>query len=385
MNYYEELGVRRSASIAEIRQAYKALVRVLHPDQQQEENLRRLSELQLRRLNDMLQVLSDPLQRRQYDLSLDGLLPVRMQPELPQKVSLPELRGVWLHFKAGAFVWMLIAAIAIGTGIFWMRSPEPAYSESMRLSKEKPVEPVRKASPPAEISDKSHLVQEPAESAATVSRDPMGTPSKESSNPDRSGRAENLQQRASVVPTADVPTPGYYEQEVALATARNDKAPASPVKPNLESAASPITVLSTVVEPVEPLPGLSPAIPRKHEYSMSGKWLYVARQDDTKKGLYPPEYIEMRVTRSAGLLKGRYHALYKINDRPLSSEVNFQFEGRQAVPVAVLPWFSSNGSRGELRLKRISDDSLEVNWITTTFGNTNALASGTAVLYRSDP
>ena len=41
MNFYEELGVARSASIAEIQQAYKALVRILHPDQQQDEHDRK--------------------------------------------------------------------------------------------------------------------------------------------------------------------------------------------------------------------------------------------------------------------------------------------------------------------------------------------------------
>src|SRR5207249_2382945 len=96
---YEELGVNRSASITEIRQAYKALVRVVHPDQHQDENLKRLSELQLRRLNHILQVLSDPLRRQQYDLSLDRLLPVFGRPEPPQKILLSKLRGIRIRFR----------------------------------------------------------------------------------------------------------------------------------------------------------------------------------------------------------------------------------------------------------------------------------------------
>jgi len=40
MNYYEELGLRPSASAEEIRQAYRELARLLPPDQQREEGLR---------------------------------------------------------------------------------------------------------------------------------------------------------------------------------------------------------------------------------------------------------------------------------------------------------------------------------------------------------
>jgi DnaJ domain len=374
MNYYEELGVGRSASIAEIRQAYKALVRVLHPDQQQEENLRRLSELQLLRLNHMLQMLTDPVQRRQYDLSLDRLLPFRT-PGPPQKLSLSEFRGIRLrlNLKPGVFVWLLIGAIAIGTGLFWMREPEPVYSEPERVFTEKPGEAVRKQAP-AQVSD-SHY------------------PGQERSGPDVPARSIETTSAAPTYPGPRKPgylvqtteqTPIYYpERPVIPKTSRNDSPPSSPVKSATESVPAD-SAAATLTQPADPSP-VPPAAVSKPEYSMSGKWLYVPRHDDTKKGMYPPEYIEMRITRQAGLLKGRYHATYKVSDRPISSEVNFQFEGRQGNPVALLPWFSSNGSRGELRLKRISDDSLEVNWITTSFGNVNTLASGTAILYRSDP
>jgi curved DNA-binding protein CbpA len=44
MNYYEELRLTPSASAEEIRQAYRELVRLLHPDQRREEGLRRAAE-----------------------------------------------------------------------------------------------------------------------------------------------------------------------------------------------------------------------------------------------------------------------------------------------------------------------------------------------------
>ena len=56
MNYYEELGLSESSSVEEIHQAYKSLVRLLHPDRQREEQLRKIAELQLIRLNQILEV-----------------------------------------------------------------------------------------------------------------------------------------------------------------------------------------------------------------------------------------------------------------------------------------------------------------------------------------
>ena len=44
MDYYEELGVDHSAPVSEIRQAYKRVVRLLHPDHCEEESLRRLAD-----------------------------------------------------------------------------------------------------------------------------------------------------------------------------------------------------------------------------------------------------------------------------------------------------------------------------------------------------
>src|ERR1022692_1072089 len=70
MTYYEELGVPAEASREEIRQAYKRLVRLLHPDHCGDPATRVLAELQMRRLNGILEVLSHPGERANYDLSL---------------------------------------------------------------------------------------------------------------------------------------------------------------------------------------------------------------------------------------------------------------------------------------------------------------------------
>ena len=71
IDYYEELGVERNASQEDIRESFRALVRLLHPDQQRDEQLRSIAETQLRKVNRIYAVLSDPERRRRYDESLD--------------------------------------------------------------------------------------------------------------------------------------------------------------------------------------------------------------------------------------------------------------------------------------------------------------------------
>ena len=72
MDYYEELGISRTASAELVRHAYRQLARLMHPDQQLDESLRRLAETQMKRLNMVLAVLCDEERRRAYDLSLDA-------------------------------------------------------------------------------------------------------------------------------------------------------------------------------------------------------------------------------------------------------------------------------------------------------------------------
>ncbi len=72
MDYYEELGVPRAAPVEDIRRAWRNLARLLHPDQQQDEGLRLLAERQMKRLNEVCAVLTDPVQRMRYDQSLPG-------------------------------------------------------------------------------------------------------------------------------------------------------------------------------------------------------------------------------------------------------------------------------------------------------------------------
>ncbi|HEY4089120.1 MAG TPA: J domain-containing protein [Bryobacteraceae bacterium] len=70
ITYYEELGVEEKASPEEIRDSFRALVRLLHPDQQSDPQLKEMAERQMRKLNRIYAVLSDSERRAAYNQSL---------------------------------------------------------------------------------------------------------------------------------------------------------------------------------------------------------------------------------------------------------------------------------------------------------------------------
>ena len=84
MKDYEEFGVPTNASAEEIRQSYRRLARVLHPDAQTEDALRVAAELQMRRLNEILTTLIDPAEWLAYDKALtkhtNGIISVDSAP-----------------------------------------------------------------------------------------------------------------------------------------------------------------------------------------------------------------------------------------------------------------------------------------------------------------
>jgi curved DNA-binding protein CbpA len=75
MDYYEELGITPSATLEDIHRAHRRLSKLLHPDQQTDDAMKQLAETQMRRLNAIVGILSDPELRHQYDNQLRGTVP----------------------------------------------------------------------------------------------------------------------------------------------------------------------------------------------------------------------------------------------------------------------------------------------------------------------
>ncbi len=99
MNYYEELGLNRTASAAEIRRSYRELARILHPDRHHRKGAQHLAQCQMKRLNNIVGILLDAERRDRYDQSIEPKRPERMAHpgtvlHLRREIRMPKL--IWI-------------------------------------------------------------------------------------------------------------------------------------------------------------------------------------------------------------------------------------------------------------------------------------------------
>jgi curved DNA-binding protein CbpA len=330
MNYYDELGVSPSASAEEIRQAYRELARLLHPDQHQEEGLRRAAERQMKRLNQVVGVLSDPVERRRYDLSLAGGPVVRLAD-----VRVVAARAA--RVARDAWVWLVTAGVAVAALAYYFAGQAGAG----------------KVSPAGGGRALSAARVSGTEAARGVAPEAQAGP-----------RVARTQKRF----TAETPETGKLRAQ------RDSLVLEWPP----EVAVAPNALPARLADP----PGLpAPQVPAAVSRGLAGTWLWAPpRVSGRQELVYPPEYIELRVIEEAGVLYGRYRARYRVADRALWPEVSFEFEGKPGQET--FGWQGAGGARGEVRLKRLGAERLEVTWWASQLGERLSLASGTAVLVR---
>jgi len=308
MDYYEEFGIPHSASPDEIRRIHKSLVRILHPDQFQDPELKRLAEGQMKRVNEIFTLLLDPAGQ------------VACGEPAPPRASwfrVPEWAG-----------WAVAAVILLAWLVKSFSGSPPTAANA-----------VPAAVPPPRIASRPAAPLAPVSSA--VRKAPL-----------------------------------------------RENGPRQPVVPSLSPSAEPGTptldpppVLA--VAPTAPIEIRKPPAPPPEPRSLAGSWFWVKpRAAPAEAGLYPPEYIEVVIAGTAGELHGRYRARYTVPDRAISPEVSFRFEGAGGEEAAQLKWTGEGGARGEVQLRLVAGDSLEVKWFATEFGRNPGLSSGTAVLVR---
>jgi DnaJ-like protein len=310
MDYYQELGITRTASVEEIRRSYKRLARLIHPDRCGYDSARTDAEQQMKRLNAIKATLLDPMARLRYDLELSDSFALSQRP-----TPAPKSR-FWPAWGA-----ILAAALALGC----------AYL---------------KVEPRSEAKSSARPVPQPAA--------PIAIPRKM-----RQPRPQQIAYRAVVPPPAP------------LLEATPRISPVISAEPLIEF--EPIPVVKEVVPPP----------PAATDSTLAGDWLFVAPRHTGTFGLYPPEYIELRITESSGVLRGRYRARYRVADRAISPNVAFQFETRrEAAGFENLPWAGLGNARGQVNLRLLPAGALEVSWLAEQMGTELGLISGTATLVR---
>ncbi len=320
MTYYEELGLTPQASAEEIREAYRTLARLLHPDQYQDQKLKRAAEGQMKRLNLIYAELSDPERRRRYDQSLSNLAACGWRGRIAPRAA---------H---------LAVAAALGAGVVagWL---------ARALSGGSP--PVTPAARPG--------VTAPA---------PAPAPLQVKTAPGLAAR------RRGAAPPSSAGSGAEHAPRVPMPQPLDPDLPAlaSLAPPPVESAG----IAAAAIEP----PGERPRF--------SGRWLYAHPQTRAGSAwLYPPEYIELVIVERYGRLRGSYRARYRVLDRAVSPYVAFQFEGEApASEAAQFPWTGPPGAHGTVRLYLRSQNTLEVAWSVLEPGGQPALVSGTALLTR---
>lgn len=351
MTYYEELGVDANASLEEIREAYRRLARLLHPDTLQDPNQRRLAECQMKRLNAVYHTLADEHSRRLYDLAL------RAGPAPHFHSILPLDWKSWLRWgcarwgKEAATLATLAVALLTG-GVLWMGDKGASQPRT----------------PAQELAVCSDVKLRSATDALQPSK----------SQHDALEQLRRLRRQ--------------YEQEKslrerALRRVRELEQTPPTLAPARQAPVARLPAAPDIVIRLEDQQELLP--PRFDQWrpivreGFAGSWHYVRNQASAAgPGLYPPEFIETEIMEENGALRGHYRARYRINDRAISPDVIFQFNGKVQGETARLNWLGVGGARGELSLRLLSADELEVAWIAESLGTQLGLGSGRAVLIR---
>ena len=378
MNYYEELGLTESASVEEIRRAYKSLARLLHPDHQREEQLRKVAGLQMRRLNEILAVLNDPLRREKYDASIHPAIATTravIDQRMPAHWRMQLGR---FSFSVGTIVWsasLVVAAVGFsfallyfehgsGVPVYKENSPQRTRPSQAAVPVTSPIKERAAALPGSERPAKRIVEAEEGDPPVAAPAAPIAAAQKKGPPP------------ASQLTTPRAPAVTGHD----IDKARSEETRTNPM-PTIPAAVQ-------VPGPASPPP--DPNVLHRADSSrgpLVGTWLYSksSADADTSGNLaYRPEYIEMIVKpQESGKISGRYLGRYQVPDQALSSEVRFAFEGAMTEDMTVLPWRSSDGAEGQVRIKIVSGGAVEVTWYTTRFGTTRKLASGTAVLRRN--
>ena len=340
MNYYEELGLPNMASAEEVRRAYRSLARLLHPDQQSDETLRRLAGIQMARLNEILKTLTEPRLRLEYDNSLRRQASeaaaagerMRAHTTAPGELYAP----IGDRRRWSRFAWPGAGVVGIGLIALFLAQDAAVQGPTGDGEGNVPTgEQLERESGAWPVRTEGQLTVRNRKAEGSVGE------------PDR---------------TEPPAFSGYVESGKSLLSAKsNDR-----------------RVTGGGAD--------SKRRDRSQAGGFGGEWYYAkpAKSGDGD-GMCPPVYIDMEISESRGEVTGKYSARYLVGERPISPYVDFEFTGAVLEPAADLEWTGLGGAAGRVRLKLLSARSLRVEWSADKVGQEMGLASGMATLVRRGP
>lgn len=349
LTYYDDLGVPASASGEEIREAYLNLVRTLHPNLQHEPSLKRYAEVQMKRISRAYAVLSDDQRRRRYDA--DSAL--AFEPPTPASSRRNAGRS---RARAWITLGWLICAFAGSIGIGWYMSQQsgapPAPSEVKAAPAARVVTPAVQAPAVPVSSAAAQSAQEQPGSASTAAPPLTGAPP--------GSLQPGSVQASDPADLSSLPT------ELAAAKAERDRALFQIELKNKE--------LDFLTNRIIAAP--------KAQKGFGGVWVLPKSSGVLPNSSYAPASADLIVTENAGLLEGRFRARYPTMGRTEPTIVHFYFEGKPETNVANLNWTGDGGAKGDIQLRLISQNSLELVWSATEMGREAGPGSGTVLLLR---
>ncbi|MES1258303.1 MAG: J domain-containing protein [Acidobacteriota bacterium] len=347
LTFYDELGVAPDATPEEIRDSFRSLVRIVHPDHHQDAHLKSIAERQMRKLNRVYSVLSDPEKRRRYD-------DVLQERNFGTTIILSPDSSVKLRRLMGRLAWLGAFALTLAL-LVWLASENPAAHA---------------------IQTAERLPQPPAPVVRTVTV----------VSPDEVARLRT--ELGEVKVERDV----AVKELLRLRNAPARLAVAGTTESVPPTPPPPVATLTELPSPAAPVPSAAPAVPAGIPQAkpasafrpFAGFWFYNKPQTPQrgKSALYPPEFIEASITEQNGLVRGKYRSRYKIVDRAISPDVSFEFSGSPSGTTVVAPWIGPGGSKGEITLKMAGENALRIDWTTTELGSFQGLITGTATLMR---
>jgi curved DNA-binding protein CbpA len=353
MTYYEELGVRQDAPVEDIRQAYKLLARLLHPDNQVEPALQPMAQRQMQRLVEIIAVLSDPGKRSQYDemLAVGNRLPAPCRRHAISASVPPGWRES--HNRAAEFAlrhwfWSLNGLFVMVFGTWALVQGNPGAADHSGVH--------------SAGWQGTYLAHQAFQKKSFY-------------------RTNQAQRQQSSMVVNSSPVPAAEESPIAALP----PILTSP-KPLLSAPGAETLSATLFTSPELPAAAAKPeTTPPLPEVSLfTGTWLYSPRSGDvSERGMYSAIYVELLLAEHAGALTGDYRARYNVPDRAVSPEVTFTIRGGEGSDISgKVSWRSNDNAKGQAEMTLRAPDVLDFNWWTTEFGRQATLGSGTATLIR---